>query len=97
MAGTQYWGTGRQGPTQASSFTTTAGTIASTWNDGTLKVRVIVTASAYVRTDGTAASSSDMYMAANVPEYFTINPSGKVSAISSVTGTTGFVFATVVS
>ena len=97
MAGTQYWGTGLQGATQAVSFTTTAGTIASTWPDGITKVRIIVTGSAYVRMDGTTASSGDMYMAANVPEYFTIRPSGKVSAISSITATTGVLFVTAVS
>lgn len=99
MAGTQYWGTGRIGNVQATSFTTTAGTVANGVTAGVYKVRIIVTQSAYFRPDGatTAASSADSYMAANVPEYFTVSPGYKPSAISSVTGTTGVMFVTEVS
>lgn len=94
MAGTQYWGTGRLGRVQSTSFTTTAGTVSTGVGTSTFKVRMIVTSSAYVRTDSTTASSLDTYMAANVPEYFTVTPGQSPSAISSVTATTGILFVT---
>ncbi len=97
MAGTQYWGTGYPEATQATSFTTAVGAIASAVGTQIRKVRIIVTSSAYVSIGTTSASSSDFYIAANVPEYFTIRPNTKVSAISSVTATTGFLFVTAVS
>lgn len=89
MAGTQYWGVGRLGAHQSAAYTATAGTISNAVGDGTFKVRVIVTTAAYIKIGSSpTATSSDVYMPANSPEYFTLMPGEKVSAIQASSGGT---------
>jgi len=85
----QYWGTGYLGTHQSASYTGTAGTITNAVGTGTNRVRVVVTSAAYVKIGSSpTATSSDVYMAADAPEYFTIRPGEKVSAIQvSAAGT----------
>jgi hypothetical protein len=77
----------RQGAHQKAAFTGTAGTIANGIGAYTKTVRVIVTAAAYVKIGNSpTATAADMYMAANWPEYFTVTPGQKVSAIQVSAG-----------
>jgi hypothetical protein len=77
-----YFGTGRLGTHQSVAYTGTAGTITNAVGVGVNKVRVVVTSAAYVLI-GTAptATTAAVYMPADSPEYFTISPGEKVSAI----------------
>jgi hypothetical protein len=78
----QYIGTGRLGTHQSAAYTGTAGTITNAVGSGIQKVRVVVTSAAYVKVDKSpTATSSDVYMPADVPEYFTVKQGEKVSAI----------------
>ncbi len=82
MAGTQYWGTGRLETHQSVAYTGTAGTISNVVGTGCFKVRVVVTSAAYVKIGNSpTATTSDVYMPADSPEYFTITPGQKVSAM----------------
>lgn len=89
MSGTQYWGTGRLSTHQSKAYTGTAGTIDNVVGSQTRKVRVVVTSAAYVKVgDSPTATTSDVYMPADAPEYFTCTPGQKVSAIQvSAAGT----------
>lgn len=85
----QYIGTGRLGTHQKVAYTGTAGTISNAVASQTYKVRVVVTTAAYIKIDNSpTATSSDVYMAADSPEYFTITPGMKVSAIQVSSGGT---------
>ncbi len=77
-----YWGTGRLGTHQSVAYTGTAGTISSAASSGVLRVRVVTTTAAYIviGVDPTA-TTSDVYMPADSPEYFTIAAGEKVSAV----------------
>lgn len=88
MAGnTALQTTYRQGAHQKVAYTGTAGTIASGISTFVRTIRVIVTSAAYVKIgDSPTATTSDMYMAANVPEYFTVSPGQKVSAVQASAG-----------
>jgi hypothetical protein len=84
-----YWGTARLGTHQSVAYTGTAGTITNGASNGVLKVRVVVTSAAYIKTGASpTATASDVYMAADSPEYFTIAPGEKVSAIQVSAGGT---------
>lgn len=85
----QYIGTGRLDTHQSVAYTGTAGTIATAVGTQTYKVRVVVTTAAYVKVGNSpTATTSDVYMPADTPEYFTITPGMKVSAIQvSAAGT----------
>lgn len=86
---TQYWGAGRLGTHQSVTYTGTAGTIATAVGLGTFKVRVVVTSAAFVLVDkDPTATSAAVYMPADSPEYFTITPGMKVSAIQVAAGGT---------
>ena len=78
---------GRPGTTQKVAYTGVAGTISTAVGSQTRIVRVVVTSNAYI-SFGTAptATTSDVYMPANVPEYFTIPPGDKVSAVQDAAG-----------
>jgi hypothetical protein len=85
----QYYGTGRLGTHQNVAYTGTAGTIANAITTGTQKVRVIVTSAAYIKIDNSpTATTSDVYMAADSAEYFTITAGQKVSAVQVTSGGT---------
>jgi hypothetical protein len=85
----QYIGTGRLGTHQSKAYTGTAGTIDNAIGSGSYKVRVVVTSAAYVKVgDSPTATSADVYMAADAPEYFSCTPGQKVSAIQVSAGGT---------
>ena len=80
---------GRAGTHQSVAYTTVAGTIATAVATGTNRVRVVLTTTGFILiSSATDAAVTDVYMVANIPEVFTINPGEKVSAIrSAVNGT----------
>ena len=85
----QYWGTARLGTTQSVAYTGTAGTITNPISAGIRKARISVTSAAYIKVGvAPTATTSDAYMAADSPEYITINPGEKVSAIQASVGGT---------
>ncbi|SCB51661.1 hypothetical protein GA0061099_10214 [Bradyrhizobium yuanmingense] len=85
----QYIGTGRLSTHQSKAYTGTAGTIDNAIGSSVYKVRVVVTSAAYVKVgDSPTATSSDVYMAADAPEYFSCTPGQKVSAIQVSAGGT---------
>jgi hypothetical protein len=88
----QYWGVGRLGTTQNAAYTGTAGTITNGVGQGIQKVRVVCTTDAFVAI-GTSptATTSDAYVVAFSPEYFTCAPGSKVSAVQVSTGGTVYV------
>jgi hypothetical protein len=78
----QYLGTGRLGTTQSIAYSGTAGTIAKPVGSQTYAVRVVCTTDAFVRIDDNpTATTSDALLPAGAPEYFTITPGMKVSAV----------------
>lgn len=87
MAGTQYWGTGRLSTVQKVAYTGTAGTITNAVGSQTRKVRLLVTTDACVAVGkAPTATTNDTYLTGLVPEYFTITPGEKVSAIQIASG-----------
>ncbi len=87
--GTQYFGTIRLGTHQSVAYTGTAGTIPTAINAGVAKIRLIVTTAAFIKIGNTpTATSTDVYIPADSPEYFTITPGQKVSAVQLTTGGT---------
>lgn len=77
-----YWGTARLGTHQNVAYTGTAGTIATAIAAGVQKIRVVVTTAAYIKIGGSpTATTSDVYLPADSPEYFTCASGEKVSAI----------------
>jgi hypothetical protein len=85
----QYIGTGLLGTHQSAAYTGTAGTITNAIAAGTYKVRVVVTSAAYIKIDKSpTATTADVYMAADAPEYFSIRPGMKVSAVQVSAGGT---------
>ena len=84
-----YWGTGRLGSHQSVAYTGSAGTITNAFGTGTQKVRVVVTSAAFILiAKDPTATSAGVYMPADSPEYFTVNPGEKVSAIQVSSGGT---------
>jgi len=78
----QYWGTGRWGTHQSVAFTTAAGTITNAIGSGVQKARVVVTTAAYVKVGvAPTATTSDVYVPADAPEYVTVRTGEKISAI----------------
>lgn len=85
----QYIGTARLGTHQSKAYTGTAGTIDNAVGSGIHRVRVVVTSAAYIKIGkDVTATSADVYMAADAPEYFTIKQGEKVSAIQVSAGGT---------
>jgi len=77
----------RPGTHQKVAFTATAGTITNGVSTYITTIRVVVTAAAYVKIGSApTATTSDMYMPANLPEYFTVSPGQKVSAVQASAG-----------
>jgi hypothetical protein len=83
----QYIGTGYLGAHQAKAYTTSA-EIDNAVGAGTNKVRVVVTSAAYIKIGKTplTATTADVYMPADSPEYFTIRPGEKVAAVQVASG-----------
>jgi hypothetical protein len=93
MATTQYFGTARWGTTQSAAYTGTAASITNAIGSEVYKVRLIVTTAAFVRVDSGSpvAATTDVYMAAGIPEYVTVTPGMKVSAVQVASGGTLYV------
>lgn len=82
----------KPGATQTVSYTGTAGTISSAIGEGTNVVRVWTSTAAYIAFGASpTATSSDIPIPANTPEYFLISPGHKVSAIQQSSGGNLFV------
>ncbi len=78
----QYVGTGKLGTHQSVAYTGTAGTITTAFTTGVYKARVVVTSAAYILIGvAPTATTSHVYMAADSPEYFSVRPGEKVSAV----------------
>lgn len=84
-----FFGVGRQDTVQHVTYTATAGTITNAVGAQTYKVRVLVTTDAYIKIGNSpTATTNDTYMTAGLPEYFTITPGQKVSAVQVASGGT---------
>jgi hypothetical protein len=67
---------------QSVAYTATAGTISNAVGAQTRYVRIVVTTAAYYAIGGApTATTSDVYIPANVPEIIQISPGEKVSAV----------------
>jgi hypothetical protein len=87
MTGFLHEPSSRQGATQKVAYTGTAGTITNGVGAQTYQVRVVTTTDAFILIgDSPTATTSDMPTFAGLPEYFTITPGQKVSAIQSSAG-----------
>jgi hypothetical protein len=85
----QYWGTGRLGTHQSVAYTGTAGTITTAFSGGLKKARIVCTSAAYVKVGvAPTATTSDVYCPADAPEYVSVAPGEKVSAIQVSAGGT---------
>lgn len=74
---------------QKVAYTGTAGTISNAVGADISVVRVVCTTAAYIAiAKSPTATANDVYMPANVPEYFTLRPGEKVSAIQVSSGGT---------
>lgn len=84
----QYTGTPfRPGTTQVVAYTGTAGTISNGVGSQTRVVRVWTSTLAYLAFGSApTATTSDIPIPANTPEYFIIAPGEKVSAIQDASG-----------
>jgi hypothetical protein len=84
-----YWGTGRLGTHQSVAYTGTAGVITNAFGSGVQKVRVVATTACYVAFGAApTATTSSAYLPADSPEYFTVSPGEKVSAVQLSSGGT---------
>jgi hypothetical protein len=66
------------------AFTATAAKTTSPISDYVFLVRVVLTTDGFIRigpNSGLAATTSDMYLPAGVPEYFAVHPNEHISAI----------------
>ena len=84
----QHWGDPwKPGATQVKAYTGTAGTIDNAISSGTTVIRVWLSTAGYIAIGSTpTATTSDIPMPANTPEYFVVPPNSKVSAIQAASG-----------
>lgn len=74
---------------QKIAYTGTAGTISNGVGLNTTLIRVVCTTAAYIAIGSSpTATANDIYMPADVPEYFAVSPGDKVSAIQASSGGT---------
>lgn len=77
----------RPGTSQVVAYTGTAGTITNGVGSSTQVVRVWLSTAGYIKIGASpTATTSDIPMPANVPEYFIVSPGDKVSAIQASSG-----------
>jgi hypothetical protein len=83
----QYIGTAYLGAHQVKAYTTTAA-IDNAISTGVYKVRVVVTSAAYIKIGKPplTATTADVYLPADSPEYFTIRPGETVAAVQVSAG-----------
>lgn len=90
----QYVGTGRLSTAQNVAYTGTAGTITNAVGTQTYRVRVVVTTDAFILNvdgSGVVTASTGAYLPALSPEYFTVTPGQKMSAIQVAASGTMYV------
>lgn len=82
----------RPDASQNVAYTGTHGVITNGFGSQTRCVKVTLTTAGFIAF-GTApaATTSDMYMPAGVPDYYRVNPGEKVSAVQSASGGTMYV------
>ena len=79
----------RLGTHQSVAYTGTAGTVANAFGSGTWAVRVVATTAAFVKIGSSpTATSGDVYLPADKPEIFIVNPGETASAIKVASGGT---------
>lgn len=80
---------GRLSTTQSAAYTGTHAEITNGVGTETYIVRVVCTSDAFIKIDNSpTATTSDVFCPASTPEYFSITPGQKVSAVqSSASGT----------
>lgn len=79
----------RPGATQTKAYTGTAGTIDNAIGEGINVIRVWLSTAGYIAIGSSpTATTSDIPMPANTPEYFIVPPGSKVSAIQASSGGT---------
>ena len=79
----------RPGTTQNVAYTGTHGVVTNGVSVGVNQVRVNCSTAAFIAFGASpAATTSDIFMAAGVPEYFTVSPGQKVSAVQASSGGT---------
>lgn len=85
-----HWGDPwKPGATQVKAYTGTAGTIDNAISSGITVVRVWLTTAGYIAIGASpTATTSDIPMPANTPEYFVVPQGSKVSAIQASSGGT---------
>lgn len=77
----------KPGTTQVKSYTGTAGTIDNAIGSGTTIIRVWLSTAGYIAIGASpTATTSDIPMPADTPEYFVVPPGSKVSAIQASSG-----------
>lgn len=96
MGATVLLGHGRVSATQALAYTGTSAQVANPFGVQTYQIRVTSTSACYIRIgDGTlTAAATDIYLPANVIDYFIVTPGQSIAAIQAptnglVTGTAG--------
>jgi hypothetical protein len=88
----QYVGVGRIGVTQSVAFSATPGAVTNGVSIGVTKVRILVTADAFVTTDGTTPSATNgAYVPGLSPEYFTVTQGQKPAAVEVTASGTMYV------
>lgn len=82
----------KPGITQTKAYTGTAGVIDNAISNGITVVRVWLSTAGFIAIGASpTATTSDIPMHANTPEYFIVPPGAKVSAIQSASGGNLFV------
>jgi hypothetical protein len=72
----------RLGDHQSVIYTASAGTITNAFSPSTKLVRVLTTSAAYVKVGNSPkATSADVYVPADTPQFFMASPGMKVSAV----------------
>lgn len=83
----------KPGITQTKAYTATSATIDNAISDGIQVIRVWLTTAGFIKITaaGTAATTADIPLPANTPEYFIVPPGQKVAAIRSASDGTLYV------
>lgn len=92
MANFYTGGPYKPGLTQTKAYTGTAGVIDNAISNGVTVVRVWLSTAGFIAIGAApTATTSDIPMPANTPEYFIVPPGAKVSAVQSASGGNLFV------
>jgi len=93
MRGYEKQSSSRPGTTQVVTVSGTSARITNALGGQTYQVRVVSTTACHVLVgDGNiTATTSDAYLPANIPEYFTCSPGQKVAFIQNAAGGSAYV------